>query len=53
MELYQHDRDFLIKINGQDLMNSRQRESELELVRLGCVHLTPKLKILFLSRIFD
>ncbi len=39
MELYQHDRDFLIKINGQDLMNSRQHESELELARLGCAHL--------------
>jgi hypothetical protein len=22
MELYQHDRDFTIKINGQDLMSS-------------------------------
>ena len=40
MVLYQHDRDFLIKINGQDLMNSRQHESELELARLGCAHLT-------------
>jgi len=40
MVLYQHDRDFSIKINGQDLMNSRQHESELELARLGCAHLT-------------
>ncbi len=39
MELYQHDRDFLIKINGLDLMHSRQYESELELARLGCAHL--------------
>lgn len=39
MELYQHDRDFLIKINGQELMSSRQNESELELARLGCAHL--------------
>ncbi len=39
MELYQHDRDFSIKINGQELMNSRQHESELELARLGCAHL--------------
>ncbi len=39
MELYKHDRDFLIKINGQDLMSSRQHESELELARLGCAHL--------------
>ena len=39
MVLYQHDRDFSIKINGQDLMHSRQHESELELARLGCAHL--------------
>ncbi|KKK95558.1 hypothetical protein LCGC14_2671580 [marine sediment metagenome] len=30
MELYQHDRDFSIMLNGQDLMHSRQHESELE-----------------------
>ncbi len=40
MELYQPDRDFLIKINGQELMNSRRHESEGELARLGCVHLS-------------
>jgi spermidine synthase len=40
MELYQHDRDFLIKINGQELMNSRQHESEQELARLGCANLS-------------
>ena len=39
MELYQHDRDFLIKINGQALMNSRHHESEQELARLGCANL--------------
>jgi len=39
MVLYQHDRDFSIMINGQDLMHSRQHESELELARLGCAHL--------------
>lgn len=39
MVLYQHDRDFLIRVNGQDLMHSRQHESELELARLGCAHL--------------
>lgn len=39
MVLYQHGRDFFIMINGQDLMNSRQHESELELARLGCAHL--------------
>jgi len=37
--LYQHDRDFLIKAGGHELMNSRQHESELELARLGCAHL--------------
>ena len=39
MVLYQHDSDFAIEINGQDLMNSRHHESELALARLGCVHL--------------
>ena len=39
MVLYQHDRDFSIKIDGQDLMHSRQHESELALARLGCAHL--------------
>ena len=40
MVLYQHGRDFSIKINGQDLMHSRQNESELALARLGCAHLS-------------
>ena len=40
MVLYQHDRDFTITINGKDLMLSRHNESELELARLGCRHLT-------------
>jgi spermidine synthase len=39
MVLYQHDRDFSIKVNGRDLMHSRQHESELELAKLGCSHL--------------
>lgn len=39
MALYQHDRDFSIMINGQELMNSRRCESEIELARLGCIHL--------------
>jgi spermidine synthase len=39
MVLYQHGSDFSIMINGQDLMHSRQHESELELARLGCSHL--------------
>jgi spermidine synthase len=40
MALYQRDRDFTIQINGQELMQSRQHESELALARLGCAHLT-------------
>ena len=39
MLLYQHDRDFLIELDGEDLMLSRHHESELELARLGCAHL--------------
>jgi len=39
MVLFQHDHDFWITINGQDLMLSRQHESEQELARLGCAHL--------------
>ncbi|NQT93693.1 MAG: hypothetical protein HQ559_13115, partial [Lentisphaerae bacterium] len=39
MVLRRHDGDFSIKINGQELMNSRQHESELELARLGCATL--------------
>ena len=40
MELFKHDQDFLIEINGQELMNSRRHESEAELARLGCAHLS-------------
>ena len=39
MALHQHDQDFIISINGQDLMLSREHESERELARLGCRHL--------------
>ena len=39
MVLYRHDHDFSIKVNGQDLMLSRQHESERELAQLGCAHL--------------
>jgi len=42
MGLYQHDGDFAIKINGQQLMSSRQHESELALARLGCAHLSKR-----------
>ena len=37
--LYQHDCNFIIEIDGDDLMLSRHNESELELARLGCAHL--------------
>ena len=40
MELYQRDQNFTIRINGQELMQSHQHESERELARLGCAHLT-------------
>ncbi len=39
MLLYQHDRDFSIMVNGDDLMHSRRHESEFALARLGCGHL--------------
>jgi spermidine synthase len=42
MELFQHDQDFSININGQELMNSLHHESELELARLGCGHLAER-----------
>ena len=42
MGLYQHDRDFAIKVNGQQLMSSRQHESELALARLGCIHISKR-----------
>lgn len=40
MCLYQHDKDFSIIVNGDDLMHSRRHESELRLASLGCNHLT-------------
>ena len=39
MTLFHHDGDYSIRINGYELMQSRQHESELELARLGCAHL--------------
>ncbi|MBU4316765.1 MAG: hypothetical protein KKF30_05775, partial [Proteobacteria bacterium] len=39
MALYKHDRQFIITVNGVDLMRSHQNESELALARLGCRHL--------------
>ena len=42
MGLYEHDGDFAIKINGQQLMSSRQHESELALAQLGCAHLSKR-----------
>jgi len=38
--LHQHDQDFYIKVNREELMCSRRTASEHELGRLGCVHLT-------------
>lgn len=49
MVLYQHGRDFSITINGQDLMLSRQHESELDLARLGCAHLAGRVAPSILS----
>jgi len=39
LALFSHDGHFSIRVNGQELMHSRQHESELELARLGCAHL--------------
>lgn len=39
MVLYQHDNDYIIRVNGEDLMHSRQHASEQALARLGCAHL--------------
>ena len=40
MLLYRHDGQYSIRVDGCELMNSRQHESELELARLGCASLT-------------
>ncbi len=37
--LFSHDQDFIINVNGQDLMLSRHNESERDLAWLGCAHL--------------
>ena len=42
MVLFQRGRDFMIEINGQDLMQSREHESELFLAQLGCAHLVDR-----------
>lgn len=42
MDLYRHDRDFSIDIDGHNLMQSRRHASELDLARLGCSHLTDR-----------
>ncbi len=36
MVLCKHDRDYSIALDGQEIMTSRETESELELARLGC-----------------
>jgi spermidine synthase len=38
--LFCHDGEFIITVDRQDLMLSRAHESELELARLGCGHVT-------------
>ncbi len=42
LALYQHDADFSIKVNRQELMTSRAHESELELARLGCARIVSR-----------
>jgi len=48
MVLCQHDRDFSIALDGQEVMTSREYESELELARLGCDRIKerPRAKVL-------
>lgn len=40
MSLHVHDGDYRITVGNHDLMLSRRHESELQLARLGCRHLT-------------
>jgi spermidine synthase len=42
LNLYQHDDEFFFTINRQELMSSREHESELELARLACERLTER-----------
>ena len=42
LNLYKHDDQFFITVNRQELMSSREHESELELARLGCERLTER-----------
>jgi len=48
MVLCRHDRDFSIALDGQEIMTSREVESELELARLGCdrIKAKPRAKVL-------
>lgn len=39
LKLHEHDGDYFILLNGQQLMNSRASTSERELARLACRHL--------------
>lgn len=39
MVLFKHDRDYTISVDREDLMLSREHESELELARLGCARI--------------
>ncbi len=38
LALHQHEKDYIITVDRNDLMVSRAHESELELARLGCGH---------------
>lgn len=48
MVLCHHDRDFSIALDGQEVMTSREHESEMELARLGCDRIKekPRAKVL-------
>jgi spermidine synthase len=41
-DLYQHDKDYFITVNREQLMSSREHESELELARLACERLADR-----------
>ena len=42
MRLVKRNEDYLIYVEREELMNSRAHESEIELARLGCAHITRK-----------
>lgn len=42
MDFYKHDNDYYITVNREQLMSSREHESELELARLACERLADR-----------